>query len=113
MKPIKMIQSLLLCALSFTAIIQPEITEPEKMTQQEVTPAEKAEFIKLIEFAEKAINKAFSSLQKIENTLTEVALLVRKGSLQLSITELQKIMAIITENKMMVNALLKSQAEIA
>jgi cell division protease FtsH len=69
--------------------------------------------MKIIEFSEKAITKAFSSLQKIENILTEVALLIRKGTLQLPVTELQKIMAIITENKMMVNALLKSQSEIA
>jgi cell division protease FtsH len=78
-----------------------------------LTPAQQAELMKIIEFAENAITKAFSSLQKIENTLTEVALLVRKGTLHLPTTELQNIMAVITENKMIVNALLKSQSEIA
>lgn len=121
MKSTKTIHSLLLCALSFCAIIQAEPIQPEETTetsqptQQEttLTPSQRAELMKIIEFSEKAITKAFSSLQKIENTLTEVALLVRKGTLQLPMTELQNIMAVITENKMMVNALLKSQSEIA
>lgn len=128
MKSIKTIHSLLLCALSFCAIIQAEVTQPEssfteatenktnsKDTQQGITltPSQEAELMKLIEFSEKAISKSFSSLQKIENTLTEVALLIRKGTLQLPMTELQNIMTVITENKMMINALLKSQSEIA
>jgi cell division protease FtsH len=126
MKSTKKIYSLLLCAFSFCSIIPSEVTQPEPSfaeatadtantedTQITLTPAQKAKLMKIIEFSEKAITKAFSSLQKIENILTEVALLIRKGTLQLPVAELQKIMAIITENKMMVNALLKSQSEIA
>ncbi|HLJ31600.1 MAG TPA: ATP-binding protein [Candidatus Babeliales bacterium] len=118
MKPTQKIRSLILCMLSFSVIIQAEITEPKKAsepTEQEIslTPEQKAELLKIIEFAEKSINKAFSSLQKIENILTEVALLVRKGSLNLPTSKLQEIMALLTENKMTVNALLNSQSEIA
>jgi len=122
MKSTKTIYSLLLCVFSFCSITPSESSFAEatadtantESTQQiTLTAAQKAEFMKIIEFSEKAITKAFSSLQKIENILTEVALLIRKGTLQLPVTELQKIMAIITENKMMVNALLKSQSEIA
>ncbi|HEX4069275.1 MAG TPA: hypothetical protein VHX42_04200, partial [Candidatus Babeliales bacterium] len=117
MKSIKTIHSLLLCALLLCPIIQADSTQPESSFENQseitLTPEQKAEFIKIIEFAEKAINKSFSSLQKIENVLTEVALLVRKGNLQLPVTELQNIMTVITENKMMVNALLKSQTDIA
>lgn len=116
-----MIHSLLLSALSFCAIIQADATQPTANTENSepskqemtLTPVQQAELMKIIEFAENAITKSFSSLQKIENTLTEVALLVRKGTLQLPVTELQNIMAVITENKMIVNALLKSQSEIA
>lgn len=118
MKSVKKLQLLILCAFSFGAIFPSEIQQPEPTpveTKKEIplTPAQKAELMKIIEFAEKAINKAFSSLQKIENILTEVALLVRKGSLNLPATKLQEIMALLTENKMTVNALLQSQAEIA
>jgi cell division protease FtsH len=130
MKSIKTIYSLFLCAFSFCTVIPAETPQIEPTTQetqphstsdqttqdkQEITltPAQRAELIKIIEFAEKAIIKSFSSLQKIENTLTEVALLIRKGTLQLPVTELQNIMTVITENKMMINALLKSQSEIA
>jgi cell division protease FtsH len=118
MKPTQKIRSLILCMLSFSVIIQAEITEPKKAsepTEQEIslTPEQKAELLRIIEFAEKSINKAFSSLQKIENILTEVALLVRKGSLNLPTSKLQEIMALLTENKMTVNALLNSQSEIA
>lgn len=109
MKRIKMIQSLILCALSFSAIIQAEINEPQDTP---LTAAQQAEIIKIIEFAEKSCIKAFSSLQKIENTLTEVALLVRKGSLNIPGPKLHEIMELLTENKMIVNGLLSAQDEL-
>jgi cell division protease FtsH len=109
MKQIKTIRSLILCALSFSAIIQAEITEPQEIP---LTASQQAEIIKTIEFADKAIIKAFNSLQKIENTLTEVALLVRKGALHIPVTKLHEIMELLTENKMTVNALLNNQAEL-
>ena len=68
MKPIKTIQSLILCALSLSAIIQAETNQPQETpsakqelpsNKQEVTltPAQKAEIIKIIEFAEKGLTK--------------------------------------------------------
>lgn len=131
MKSIKTIYSLFLCALSFCTALPAETPQqPEHTTENSqsyfasndatkdkqnisLTPTQKAELMRIIEFSEKAVTKAFGSLQKIENILTEVALLVRKGTFQLPMTELQNIMVVITENKMMINALLKSQSEIA
>ena len=109
MKRIKTIQSLVLCALSFSAIIQAEINQPQNAP---LTASEQAQILKIIEFAEKALTKSFNSLQKIENILTEIALLVRKGSLNIPVSKLLEIMELLTENKMTVNALLNSQAEL-
>ena len=107
MKRVKTIKSLILCALSFSAMIQAE-TNP----QQEIplTAAEQAKVAKLIEFSEKALLKAFSSLQRIENKLTEIALLVKKGSFTNSATNVSQIMEVLTANKMIINTLLQSQA---
>lgn len=115
MKHVKIIQSLILCVLSFGAIIQAEINQPQETAQPQemnLTASQQAEIMKIIEFAEKALIQAFSNLQKIENILTEVALLVRKGSLNIPAAKLHEIMELLTENKMTVNALLSGQAEI-
>jgi len=109
MKRIKTIQSLILCAFSFYSLIHAEIDQPQDVR---LTASEQAEIIKIIQFADKALIKSFSSLQKIENTLTEIALLVRKGSFKCPVTKLHEIMELLTENKMTVNALLHSQAEL-
>src|SRR5437870_3520032 len=110
MKRIKKIKSLILCALSFSAIIQAE-TNP----QQEIplTAAEQEKVAKLIEFSEKALLKTFSSLQKIENKLTEIALLVKKGSFTNPATNVSQIMEVLTANKMIINTLLQSQATLS
>lgn len=106
MKRTKMIQSLILCVFSFGAIIQAETSEPQEVP---LTPAEQAKVEKLIEFAEKALFKTFRSLQRIENKLTEIALLVKKGSLPHSARMVNHIMEVLTANKMIINTLLQSE----
>lgn len=116
MQQIKIIKSLILCALSFNSIIQTETTKSNSQTKQAkevpLTAAERKKIAQLIEFSEKSILKIFASLQKIENKLTEIALLVKKGSFANPAMNINKIMEIITANKMILNTLLESQATI-
>lgn len=101
-------QSLILCALSFSAIMQAEIDQPQNIA---LTPTEQAKVEKLIDFAQKALIKTFSSLQKIENKLTEIALLVKKGSFIRSGNPHQ-VMEVLTANKIIINGLLQHEATI-
>src|SRR5579863_178625 len=109
MKQTKSMKSLILCALSFSAIMQAEIDQPQNIA---LTPSEQAKIEKLIEFAEKALIKTFSSLQKIENKLTEIALLVKKGSLNNRSGNLHQIMEVLTANKIIINGLLQHESTI-
>jgi len=109
MKRVKRIHSLILCIFSVCSAIQSETSTPQEIP---LTASQQEELIKIIEFSQKAVIKAFNSLQKIENFLTEVALLVRKGSLNIPAPKVHAIMELLTENKMTVNALLSGQAEI-
>jgi len=85
----------------------PQINQPQEIN---LTPAEQQKIIKLIEFSAKAIQKTFHSLRKIENKLTEIALLVKKGSFRAN--NINVIMEVITNNKMVLNSLLQSQETI-
>ncbi len=104
------IQSLFISfILSFGVIIHPETNIPEKNTP---SAAEQEQIAQLLQFAESALVKAFSALQTIENKLTEIALLVKKGSFSKYGDSSSKIMAVLTDNKATVNALLQNQASI-
>jgi cell division protease FtsH len=106
-KQIKMIKLLILYALFFNITIQTETTQSQEIP---LTAAEQKKIIKLIEFSTKAILKTYGSLQKIENKLTEIALLIKKGSFSNPAISISQIMEILTANKMIINTLLQSQA---
>ena len=116
MRQMKIIKSLILCTLSISTIIQTETTKSRAQANQTkeapLSATDQQKIIQLIEFSTKAILKAFNSLQKIENKLTEIALLVKKGSFSNPAINVNKIMEILTANKMILNTLLESQATI-
>jgi ATP-dependent Zn protease len=104
----KVIQSTLFCAFLLGTTIQAEINHPENTS---LTASKQAQMAELADFAEDVLVKAFGFLQKIENKLTEIALLAKKGSFKIAVNP-TKIMEVLTENKMTINALLQSQATI-
>jgi cell division protease FtsH len=108
MKHRKLILSIFLYAFFHSAIIQ---TETIQMSTSSLSDSEQAQMAEIKDFAEDILVKAFSALQKIENKLTEIALLVKKGSFKLGSSPV-KIMEVLTENKMTINSLLQSQATI-
>lgn len=63
------------------------------------------------EFSQDAVASAFESLQKIDNRLTEIALLVKKGYFS-KYASTTTIMDVITENRSLLNELLKNQAAV-
>ncbi len=107
MKHTHMLQSMLLSALLFGSPIQSEIKDTQ---EHSLSASEAAQLAELAEFAQAAVIKAFNSLQKIENKLTEIALLIRKGLVK-GVSTVQ-IMNVLTENKMTINALLQSQVAV-
>jgi len=107
MKQIKIIQSILFCTFLFGSTIQSEINDSQSPS---LSAAEQAQLAELAEFAEDALTKSFACLQKIENKLTEIALLVKKGLASNLASKPNHIMHVLTENKMTINALLQNQA---
>jgi len=108
MKQGKLILSILLCVFSYNSIIQAETSQIQDSSLSE---SEQAQIAEITDFAEDALIKAFNALQKIENKLTEIALLIKKGSIKAAGNTV-KIMQVLTENKMTINALLQSQVTI-
>src|SRR3990172_8611988 len=108
MKQRNIAQLMLLLAFFLGSTIQAEINQTDNTP---LTASEQTQMAELTEFAEDALIKAFNSLQKIENKLTEIALLVKKGFNKLADNP-AKIMAVLTDNKATVNALLQNQATI-
>lgn len=107
MKHSHIMQSMLLSVLLFGSPIQSEINTPEESS---LSASEAAQLAEITEFAKETVVKAFTALQRIENKLTEVALLVKKGLFKgISI---DAVMNVLTENKMTINALLQSQAAV-
>jgi cell division protease FtsH len=107
MKYTSMIQSIVLSTILLGCTIQAEINNPQEHT---LSAAEEAQVAEIVEFAQDAVSKAFRALQKVENKLTEIALLVKKGLFK--DTNSNAVMQVLTENKMTINALLQSQASI-
>jgi len=107
MKHTHMLRSMLLSALLFGSPIQAEIKDSQ---EHALSASEAAQLAELAEFALAAVTKAFNSLQKIENKITEIALLIKKGLVK-GVSTVQ-IMNVLTENKMTINALLQSQAAV-
>lgn len=107
MKQLHLIQSMLLSALLFGSFLQSEINRPQ---EHSLSASEAAQLEEITEFAREAVVKAFTSLQRIENKVTEIALLVKKGLFKSA--SVNKIIEILTENKMTINALLQSQAAV-
>src|SRR5690606_26320036 len=101
------IQSMLLSMLLFGSPIQSEINTPEESS---LSASEAAQLAEITEFAKETVIKAFTALQRIENKLTEVALLVKKGLFKG--VSIDAVMNVLTENKMTINALLQSQAAV-
>lgn len=101
MKQKKIILSIMLYACSFYGIIDAKIDTIENNT---LTAAEQQQMAELGEFGENALIKAFAQLQKLNNKLTEIALIGKK------VTHNPTIMATLTVNKETINALLKNQA---
>lgn len=104
MKYPHMIQSIVLSTLLLGCSIQAEINNH----QESSFSAPQGENSEIAEFAEDMVARAFTALQKIENKLTEIAMLVQKGKFK-GINP-QKIMQVLIENKMSINALLQNQA---
>ena len=107
MKQKNIIQSVIISAVLLASSIQSEANNPQ---EHSLSAAESAQLAEITEFAKEAVGKAFRSLQKIENRLTEIALLVKKGLFRG--TPISNIMEVLTENKMTINALLQSQATV-
>lgn len=87
---------------------QTEIYAANDSSAESSLEAQRAE---ITEFARDAVVNSFNFLQKIENKLTEIALLVKKGLFN-KYTAPSKIIEVLTENKMMLNSLLQGQASI-
>jgi cell division protease FtsH len=108
MKKRQLIQSIVLSSFFFGSFIQAEIIKP---SENEISASQEAELAEITEFAQEMVARSFYSLQKIENKLTEIALLVKKGLFKKQVNP-SAIMQVLTENKMTINALLQNQAAI-
>lgn len=106
MKYPHMIQSIVLSTLLLGCSIQAEINNHQESSLS-ASQEENSEFA---EFAEDMVVRAFTALQKIENKLTEIALLVKKGLFKGA--HPAKVMDVLTEDKMTINALLQNQAAV-
>ncbi len=109
MKQLHMMQSIILSTLLLNTAIQSETNHP---TAHPISASEQAQIDEIIAFAQAAVKKAFHSLQKIENKLTEIALVVHKSTTRHLAMSPTAIMHVLTENKMTINALLQNQAAI-
>lgn len=107
MKQGRMIQSIILPMILCVFSIQSETNHPQNAS---LSAQQEAQIAELVAFAEDALVGAFNSLQRIEKTLTEIALLVKKGLFKGVNPSL--VMQVLTDNKMTVNALLQNQASI-
>lgn len=107
MKQKRTLLLLILCTFSLNTIILSDTNTPQ---ETQLTAADEAKVQQLIEFAEKALLKTFKSLQKIENKLTEIALLAKKGSFSQSSKHVHAIMEVLTANKIIINTLLQSES---
>ncbi len=110
MKHARMMQLIILSTLLLGISIQTE-TKPSENSSRNAS--QEAQMAELMEFAADAVAQAFSSLQKIENKMTEIALLVKKGLSRDIARNSNAIMKVLTENKMTLNAVLQNQAAIA
>ena len=107
MKQSHIIQSMLLSALLFGSFIQSETNQPQ---EHSLSASEAAQLAEITEFAKEIVTRAFISLQRIENKVTEIALLVKKGLFKGA--SVNQIIEVLTENKMTINALLQNQAAV-
>jgi ATP-dependent Zn protease len=110
MKQMHFMRSVILSTLLLNISIQSE-TNPSKASSLSAT--EEAQIAEITAFAEAAVKKAFHSLQKIENKLTEIALVVHKSTTRNLAMNPVTIMQVLTDNKMTINALLQNQAAIS
>ncbi|HSC24867.1 MAG TPA: AAA family ATPase [Candidatus Babeliales bacterium] len=105
MKQLKILLLMLSCALSYDMIIQAN-TDQQKTSS--LSASEQEQIAQITELTEIILSKSFNALQKIENKLTELAIIVAKGKF----TNHSKIMETLTENKRTLNYLLQNQATI-
>jgi AAA+ superfamily predicted ATPase len=110
MNPPSLLKSAIITTFLLCSFINSD-NSSQTTTQPQISAAEQKQLAELAEFAEALLSAAFNALQKLENKLTEVALLVKKGAIKKGANP-KTVRKILTENKMLINGLLGNQAGI-